>query len=193
MGRLGTGVLRRPSASTYLLAGRLRVSMIRLSRQIRRRDPSDLTIAKLSALATVVQSGPLSVGQLAEIEGLPSPAATRLADKLEEAGLIARRANPDDRRGIILVATAAGAELLDRRDRIGTAWLAERLDALRESDRRALERAVADGRTPTDEAQAMEWQGHAALLVQAQDSNIKITTAIDLRLAQAILRQRATQ
>jgi DNA-binding MarR family transcriptional regulator len=124
MGRLGTGLLRRPSASTYLLSGRLRVSMIRLSRQIRRRDPSDLTIAKLSALATVVQSGPLSVGQLAEIEGLPSPAATRLADKLEETGLIARRANPEDRRGIILVATAAGAELLDRRDRIGTAWLA---------------------------------------------------------------------
>jgi len=143
LGRLGAGMLRRPSAATYLLAGRLRVSMIHLSRQIRRRDPSDLTIAKLSALATVVQSGPLSVGQLAEIEGLPSPAATRLADKLEEAGLIARRANPDDRRGIILVATAAGAELLDRRDRIGTAWLAERLDALRESDRRALERAVA--------------------------------------------------
>jgi 2-C-methyl-D-erythritol 4-phosphate cytidylyltransferase len=36
----------------------------------------------------------------------------------------------------------------------------------------------------------MEWQGHAALLVQAQDSNIKITTATDLLLAQAILQQR---
>ena len=100
MRRLGAGVLRRQPATSYALAGRLRVSMIHLSRQIRRRDPSDLTIAKLSALATVVQSGPLSVGQLAEIEGLPSPAATRLADKLEEAGLIERRANPEDRRGI---------------------------------------------------------------------------------------------
>jgi 2-C-methyl-D-erythritol 4-phosphate cytidylyltransferase len=39
----------------------------------------------------------------------------------------------------------------------------------------------------------MEWQGHAALLVQAQDSNIKITTAPDLRLALAILRQREIQ
>jgi 2-C-methyl-D-erythritol 4-phosphate cytidylyltransferase len=56
--------------------------------------------------------------------------------------------------------------------------------------RAALERAVVEGRTPTDEAQAMEWQGHAALLVQAQDSNLKITTATDLLLAQAILRQR---
>ena len=62
-----------------LLAGRLRLLMVRLSRQLRRRDPSELTIAQLSALATVVLSGPLGVGQLAEIEGLPSPAATRLA------------------------------------------------------------------------------------------------------------------
>jgi 2-C-methyl-D-erythritol 4-phosphate cytidylyltransferase len=54
----------------------------------------------------------------------------------------------------------------------------------------ALERAIGAGRTPTDEAQAMEWQGFAALLVPAQDSNIKVTSAADLRLAQAILRAR---
>ena len=70
-------------------------------------------------------------------------------------------------------------------------WLAQTPQMFRYAPlRAALERAVADGRTPTDEAQAMEWQGHAALLVQAQDSNLKITTATDLLLAQAILRQR---
>src|ERR1700722_104968 len=70
-------------------------------------------------------------------------------------------------------------------------WLAQTPQMFRYAPlRAALERAIAEGRTPTDEAQAMEWQGHAALLVQAQDSNIKITTAPDLRLAQAILRQR---
>jgi hypothetical protein len=37
----------------------------------------------------------------------------------------------------------------------------------------------------------MEWQGHAALLVQAQDSNLKITTAADLALLQAVLQHRA--
>jgi 2-C-methyl-D-erythritol 4-phosphate cytidylyltransferase len=70
-------------------------------------------------------------------------------------------------------------------------WLAQTPQMFRYAPlRAALERAVADGRTPTDEAQAMEWQGHAALLVQAHDSNLKITTATDLLLAQAILRQR---
>lgn len=73
-------------------------------------------------------------------------------------------------------------------------WLAQTPQMFRYAAlRAALEHAIAAGRTPTDEAQAMEWQGHAALLVQAQDSNIKITTAPDLRLALAILRQREIQ
>ena len=98
-----------PEASApNLLAGRLRVSMVRLARQLRRMDPSELTIAQVSALATVVRSGPLGIGQLAEIEGLPSPAVTRLADKLEQAGLVTRSTNPADRRGVQLEATAKG-------------------------------------------------------------------------------------
>ncbi|MGD0198967.1 MAG: MarR family transcriptional regulator [Solirubrobacteraceae bacterium] len=131
------------ASSPHLLAGRLRLSMVRLSRQLRRRDPSELTITQISALATVVQSGPLSVGHLAEIEALPSPAATRLADRLEEVGLISRQANPIDRRGVQLHATAAGNELIERRIQAGEAWLAEQLGALSETDLVAVERAVA--------------------------------------------------
>ena len=130
------------ATAPHLLAARLRLSMVRLSRQLRRMDPSELTIAQFSALATVVRNGPLGVGQLAEIEGLPSPAATRLADKLEVAGLIARRMNPADRRGVQLMATPAGTELLTRRAQVGNAWLAGHLSALNKADRLALERAV---------------------------------------------------
>jgi 2-C-methyl-D-erythritol 4-phosphate cytidylyltransferase len=54
----------------------------------------------------------------------------------------------------------------------------------------ALERALTAGRIPTDEAQAMEWEGVAALLVRARDHNIKVTSAADLGLAQAILAAR---
>lgn len=71
-------------------------------------------------------------------------------------------------------------------------WLAQtpqtfRLGALRA----ALEQALELGRMPTDEAQAMEWQGVAARLVEARDSNIKVTGTSDLLLAQAILQARA--
>ena len=116
-----TDVAPEGAVELSALAERLRLSMIRLGRQLRRRDPSELTIAQVSGLASVVFRGPLSVGGLAEIEGLPSPAATRLADKLETAGLVVRQANPDDRRGVRIVATEAGAELLARRGRLGNA------------------------------------------------------------------------
>jgi DNA-binding MarR family transcriptional regulator len=116
--------------------------MVRLSRQLRRMDPSELTITQFSGLAAVVRCGPLGVGQLAEIEGLPSPAATRLADKLEQAGFLSRQAHPTDRRGVQLVATAKGKHLLTRREQVGNAWLAEHLSALSKVDRLAIERAV---------------------------------------------------
>lgn len=54
----------------------------------------------------------------------------------------------------------------------------------------ALRAARESGRQPTDEAQAMEWQGAAALLVEAADANIKITNREDLVVAEAILAER---
>jgi 2-C-methyl-D-erythritol 4-phosphate cytidylyltransferase len=55
----------------------------------------------------------------------------------------------------------------------------------------ALRAARESGRTPTDEAQAMEWQGASGLLIEAQDANIKITNREDLAVAEAILAQRS--
>ena len=58
---------------------------------------------------------------------------------------------------------------------------------------RALQAAIGAGREPTDEAQAMEWQGERPLLVAAVDNNIKITSPRDLELAAAIHALRAVQ
>ncbi len=52
---------------------------------------------------------------------------------------------------------------------------------------RALEAALASGRVPTDEAQAIEWSGQRPRLVAGRADNIKVTTADDLALAGAIL------
>lgn len=53
-----------------------------------------------------------------------------------------------------------------------------------------LERALAavGGRTPTDEAEAVEWLGHEVALVPGSPLNVKITTKGDLRLAGACLK-----
>lgn len=57
--------------------------------------------------------------------------------------------------------------------------------------RAALDAALAAGRLPTDEAQAVEWAGHAPRLIAGSADNIKVTTADDLALARAIIASRA--
>jgi 2-C-methyl-D-erythritol 4-phosphate cytidylyltransferase len=51
----------------------------------------------------------------------------------------------------------------------------------------ALDKALAAGRSPTDEAQAVEWMGERPLVVEGSASNIKITSAADLVTAAALL------
>ena len=52
----------------------------------------------------------------------------------------------------------------------------------------ALDAAHEAGRSPTDESQALEWQGEQPLLVEGAAGNLKVTTAADLALAAAMLR-----
>jgi 2-C-methyl-D-erythritol 4-phosphate cytidylyltransferase len=84
----------------------------------------------------------------------------------------------------------AGAQVLRTVPRYAL-WRALTPQMFRLGDlRNALDAAIAHGREPTDESQAMEWQGRQPLLVGAADENPKITTAGDLILAAAILASR---
>jgi 2-C-methyl-D-erythritol 4-phosphate cytidylyltransferase len=53
----------------------------------------------------------------------------------------------------------------------------------------ALDRAHADGRIPTDEAQAIEWLGDRPRVVEGAAANLKITSAADLAIAAALLKE----
>lgn len=124
------------------LAERLRLTFVRLGRQLRRDDPPGLTITLYSALSTVVDRGEMAIGELAEAEGVPASAATRIADRLEEAGLVTRRANPRDRRGVNVTGTVAGRALVEDRRQRGNAWLAARLAGLTQEQRQTLADAL---------------------------------------------------
>jgi 2-C-methyl-D-erythritol 4-phosphate cytidylyltransferase len=55
----------------------------------------------------------------------------------------------------------------------------------------ALDRALGQGRSPTDEAQAFEWMGERPLVVEGSTTNIKITSADDLVIAVALMAARS--
>jgi 2-C-methyl-D-erythritol 4-phosphate cytidylyltransferase len=53
----------------------------------------------------------------------------------------------------------------------------------------ALDTAHAAGHIPTDEAQAIEWLGDVPRLVEGAAANLKITSAADLAIAAALLKE----
>src|SRR4051812_40348396 len=67
-------------------------------------------------LATLRRSGPdyrLRPTDLTNASMLTSSGTTKRLDKLEQAGLIRREADPNDRRGTLITLTRAGRELID--------------------------------------------------------------------------------
>ncbi len=56
----------------------------------------------------------MSAGQLAESMGLSSGAMTNRLDRLEQAGLVRRLDDPDDRRAVLVEPTEAGLAAWDR-------------------------------------------------------------------------------
>lgn len=130
------------AAQPAVLADRLRLALVRLGRELRRQDPPGLTVTLYSALATIADRGELAIGELAEAEGVPSSAATRIADRLEESGHVARQPNPRDRRGVNLTITAKGRGLVEDRRGRGNAWLASRLAELTPAERGTLAEAL---------------------------------------------------
>jgi DNA-binding MarR family transcriptional regulator len=69
---------------------------------------------------------------------LTSSGTTKRLDRLEQAGLIARAPDPDDRRGTIISLTPAGHELIDAVTEAHLANERRILGALSEGDRRRL-------------------------------------------------------
>ena len=60
--------------------------------------------------------------ELAQAVGIQSPTLTRHLDKLDAAGLIARRRDPDDRRIVLVELTSSGEQLFHRLRRAATAF-----------------------------------------------------------------------
>jgi DNA-binding MarR family transcriptional regulator len=103
---------------------------------------SGLTVAQFRCLKMVQRSTDVSLGELADANGVSAPAMSKLVDGLVEAGLLERRGSTDDRRRIELTVTAAGKRKLDTvGDRL-KAHLAAQLASLGADELASLERAL---------------------------------------------------
>ena len=124
------------------MAARLRLSNTRLHRALRREAHIDLTPSQMSALATINRLGPLTLGALAEQEGVAPPSITKILAILEDDGLVTRTPDPADRRVNYVTATRKGSELVEESRRRKTAWLTDRIRDLSAEQRRRLADAL---------------------------------------------------
>jgi DNA-binding MarR family transcriptional regulator len=126
-------------------AARLRMAIVRTARRLRQEAAgagSELTPTAVSALATVERHGPLTPSELAEIERIKRPTATRTLRVLVEVGLVDRAPDPADGRSALLSVNASGRERLRRLRGRKNAYLARRMRDLPADDLRTLDRAA---------------------------------------------------
>lgn len=121
----------------------LHSAAVRLLRHARTADVGlDLDGPRASLLSVLVFRGPQPVTRLAEIEQVTPPAITKLVAALERAGLAFRTRSDSDRRVVLVDATAAGRDLLERGRMARVALIADLLADLPSGELRTLRRAA---------------------------------------------------
>jgi DNA-binding MarR family transcriptional regulator len=111
------------------VADRLHSAALHLLRRLR--TPDDLiSTPRLSAMSVVALAGPIGVGALAAAEGVSAPTMSRLVDALERDGLVRRRPDAEDARGVLVTVTPKGRRTLQRGRERRLRALTERLHGL---------------------------------------------------------------
>ena len=116
---------------------------IRLLRTVRKEDSqAGVTPAQLSLLSVLVFGGPQTVSALAAAEQVTLPTISRLASRLEAAGLARREPASRDGRSVVVSATADGEALLQAGRRRRVRRLAADLEQLPPPELETLGRAA---------------------------------------------------
>jgi len=123
-------------------AAHLRLVINRAARRMRQQAGTELSASNASALSSVELHGPLTPSELAEIERIKRPTATRVLRGLEEEGLVERTPDPKDGRSALISLTGEGRERLRRLRQRKNAYLARRMRDLDPRDVATLERSA---------------------------------------------------
>lgn len=89
-----------------------------------------VSLPQFRVLVVLVGAGPHRLGALADRLGAIPSTFSRVVDRMEGQGLVLRTPSPDSRREVIVTATAAGREIVERVTASRQAQLAAILRAL---------------------------------------------------------------
>lgn len=133
-------------SSGFALVGRLLVLGKLLERRVGEAlAPMDLALWAFDVLATLRRQGPpyrLTPTELSRATLLTPGAMTNRVDRLVGAGLVRREAEPTDRRGVRVVLTSKGLDLVDRAIQTRFDEANSAVSGLSTNERRTLERIL---------------------------------------------------
>ena len=112
------------------VADRLRPTLLRLGRELRREKIAGVSPHQVGLLVAIKYTPGVTVGELAAEERVSTAAMSKRVSRLERDGLVTRTKSETDRRCIGLTLTDEGQRALRRVRSRRTAWLASRLNAL---------------------------------------------------------------
>jgi DNA-binding MarR family transcriptional regulator len=102
-----------------------------------------LTLAQLKTIYVVATAGPMPMGSLADRLGTRLSTTSGAVDRLVRDGLLHRREDPGDRRIVLVEATPAALEQIERMSELGRSRFRELLSHLpSDEDVRTVERAM---------------------------------------------------
>jgi DNA-binding MarR family transcriptional regulator len=131
-------------ADSHDVADRLHGAAIRLLRAVRVADAeTGVSAPRLSALSVLVFGGPQSLTGLARAEQVTAPTMSKLVADLEAEGLVVKRPDEADRRGVRIEATAKGRAVMEQGRRRRLDLLRKRVARLTAAERARLEEAAA--------------------------------------------------
>ena len=125
------------------LANRLRPVLLKLNRDLRREIHSlGVTAGQVALLVQIGRQPGIGVRELAARERMSPAGMSGHVDRLVQAGLVSRTADPVDRRRVGLTLTAEGQRVRRAVKSRRTAWLASRLRALSPEQLDAIDSAI---------------------------------------------------
>ncbi|PXX61741.1 DNA-binding MarR family transcriptional regulator [Nocardia tenerifensis] len=147
---------RRPDRSGTDLAATVEQAAARLVAlwgQAQQAVGTTVSPSQLQALTIVQRHGQINLnGLAAELDAMPS-SASRLCDRLQAAGLLARTASPANRREVMLALTRDGQRLLTEVSGTRRRELARVLQGMSSAGREALLTGLAEFTASADAAQ----------------------------------------
>lgn len=129
----------------------------------------DLTFTQLRALSAVARRQPLRVSDLAEELDAGLAATSALVDRMARRGLLARLADADDRRIVLLELTPRARKMLDRLEQGSLEHFGRLVERMTPAEREAL--ATALRAFVRLGAEHMLRKGPAGLVIVGRDPN----------------------